>query len=354
MLNQAANFRFGIPMSAVLIGICISSSVIPEAPTKDKSEADAQDLIALLGDNSFKRRQEAYHRLAAKGVDVLPQILPLVGKENDEIAERCFQLVRQFLSDKDDSTRTRAESIVVDLLPKLDFDLRQRIESRLAAYQMTLAGKLIKLGATVVLDGPFVVEIDCGGCPIKDEHLTVLSRFPKLQELSVAMTDVGDAGIANLQGLKHLSVLNLYRCKVGDEGLKVIGGLKSLKHMAAGETRITDAGLVHLAKKTDMTYLGLRGNNVTDAGVAHLRGLTKLTGIYLGETKITDAALEHLSDMKQMGYIRIHETAITDRGLEVISKFERLKTLLIYDTKATTKGLAELARRRPNLRIVTD
>ena len=57
---------------------------------------------------------------------------------------------------------------------------------------------------------------------------------------------------------------------------------------------VTDAGLEHLKGLKHLNYLGLEDTKVTDAGLVHLKGLTKLQRLYLDDTEVTDAGLEHL------------------------------------------------------------
>src|SRR5206468_2949149 len=59
-------------------------------------------------------------------------------------------------------------------------------------------------------------------------------------------TDVTDAGVKELAGLKSLQALNLFNTKLTDAGLKELAGLKSLQTLDLSFTQVTDAGLKEL------------------------------------------------------------------------------------------------------------
>ena len=67
--------------------------------------------------------------------------------------------------------------------------------------------------------------------------------------LSLRYTEVTDAGLKELAGLKSLQTLDLYHTEVTDAGLKELAGLKSLQALDLGETKVTDAG-VHELQQT--------------------------------------------------------------------------------------------------------
>jgi hypothetical protein len=64
----------------------------------------------------------------------------------------------------------------------------------------------------------------------------------------------------------------LERTQVTDAGLANLSGLKSLERLyLLGDSHVTDAGLTHLRTLTSLEYLFLHGTQVTDAGIANLK-----------------------------------------------------------------------------------
>lgn len=101
-----------------------------------------------------------------------------------------------------------------------------------------------------------------------DDMVLLTTGAPGVRDLSVAQSQVTDAGLVHLKGLRRLNRLRL------------------------NDTEITDAGLAHLADLTRLEHLGLSGTQVTDAGLAHLDGLIALNSLALGATRITDAVAD--------------------------------------------------------------
>ena len=64
--------------------------------------------------------------------------------------------------------------------------------------------------------------------------------------LSLRYTELTDAGLKELAGLKSLQTLDLYHTQVTDVGLKELAGLKSLQALDLGETKVTDGGVHEL------------------------------------------------------------------------------------------------------------
>ena len=56
-------------------------------------------------------------------------------------------------------------------------------------------------------------------------------------------------------------------------------------------TQVTDAGLVHLQGLKKLGGLILTDTQITDAGLVHLQRLESLSALRLDETKVTDAGL---------------------------------------------------------------
>ncbi|MFL5327472.1 MAG: hypothetical protein ACJ8C4_01045 [Gemmataceae bacterium] len=88
-----------------------------------------------------------------------------------------------------------------------------------------------------------------------------------LGSVILSMSDVTDADLKSLAGLKAITYLGLYRTNITDAGLKEIAGLKTLQRIDVMKTKITDAGLKQLS------------------------GLTALEGLELATTKSTAPAL---------------------------------------------------------------
>lgn len=133
-----------------------------------------------------------------------------------------------------------------------------------------------------------------------DDPAGVLALLTPLREqiawLDLAHTDVSDAALAGVSGLKNLRRLNLEKTAVGDGGLAHLQGLVSLG------------------------YLNLYGTRVTDGGLQRLNGLENLRQIYLWQTPTTDAGIAALRNARpDLRVFRAATTAPAEASLGVMT-----------------------------------
>ena len=72
--------------------------------------------------------------------------------------------------------------------------------------------------------------------------------FNAVQWLDLSNTQVTDASLKELAGLKQLRTLNLSNTQVTDAGLKELAGLKQLQTLYLYRAQVTDAGVRKLKK----------------------------------------------------------------------------------------------------------
>jgi YHS domain-containing protein len=88
--------------------------------------------------------------------------------------------------------------------------------------------------------------------------------------------------------------LDLANSQISDAGLANLAGLKNLTRLHLENTGVGDAGLAHLKGLTNLEYLNLYNTQVTDAGLANLTGLKNLKKLYLWQSKVTEAGAAEL------------------------------------------------------------
>lgn len=105
----------------------------------------------------------------------------------------------------------------------------------------------------------------------------------------------GDAGLDALLPISEQIVsLDLARSQVTDAGLAKLAGMKQLKELRLDNTGISDAGLEHLKGLASLEYLNVYGSKVTDAGIQKLAGLSNLKALYVWQTGVTKAGVAQL------------------------------------------------------------
>jgi hypothetical protein len=127
-------------------------------------------------------------------------------------------------------------------------------------------------------------------------------------EVVLSGSDVNDAGLRELAGLKHLRALRLEGTPVSGTGLSHLADLEELERLHLGGTRVGDAGLKGLAGLKRLRVLDLRGTRVTGAGLKELAGLQQLQELDLTDSRVTGPGLSALAGLKQLRTLSVTET----------------------------------------------
>ncbi|MBX9878033.1 MAG: hypothetical protein K2Y22_06195 [Candidatus Obscuribacterales bacterium] len=176
------------------------------------------------------------------------------------------------------------------------------------------------------------------GHQLTDEDLAaLLPDCPNLRSLKLRATDITDAGLAHLSGLRNLEMLDLGQMSnITNDGMRHLSGLTQLRSLNIDySTTVGDAGLAHLQGLTNLEVLWTDGRNITDAGMPYFAKLKKLQGVNLHSSAVSDAGLVHLSGLTDLKTLTLTGTAITDRGLASLSSLTKLEKLYLYNVENT-------------------
>ena len=228
-----------------------------------------------------------------------------------------------------------------------------------------------------------------GDPQITNEGLKSVGQLVNLESLALCVPRITGAGMAHLDGLKHLKFLCLTRSEVGDDGMRSVGGHTTLQRLDLGR-HVTRKGLDELVRLTSldelkinrylkdddlipigqMTNLGsLRSGPalyVTDEGLRHIKTLTRLRSLDLTEARkvtdegmayvaqmtgletlvlnqrIGDAGIAHLSTLTNLKDLDLTGSKISDSGLRKLTSLPQLRSLSLMDTRVTAAGVAQL------------
>jgi hypothetical protein len=120
-----------------------------------------------------------------------------------------------------------------------------------------------------------------------------LAAFKKLIALHLPDSNVTDDALAVCKHLPKLRDLGLERTPVGDAGLKHLER-SALESLAVPETKVGDTGAGSLATIPALKKLSLRGTQLTDTGLERMHVLTNLTELDVTNTRVTKAGVEAL------------------------------------------------------------
>jgi Leucine-rich repeat (LRR) protein len=182
-------------------------------------------------------------------------------------------------------------------------------------------------------------------------QLPALSRADQLPRTPFRLVGVGliqkideanEAGLAKLNGLRHLQFLDLMNARVTDRGLANLTDLPVLRGLNLHATPVTDAGLKSVARFRSLEWLWLHATPISDEGLAELTGLIQMKTLLLGGTKVTDRGLQHVGKLSRLEGLSIGQTLVTDAGIAELAGLTELTTLTVSGPEFTGAGLRHL------------
>ncbi|MGE5927479.1 MAG: hypothetical protein ACM357_09000 [Gemmatimonadota bacterium] len=209
---------------------------------------------------------------------------------------------------------------------------------------------------------PRLRNLQLGGTPIGDAALEALGRVASLETLGLGWTGVTDAGVVQLASCERLRVVDLSGTATGDGAVRALRGKPALRHFRSGE-QVTDAGLaafreypafrtwqgeepqLHLFSYDEHpTHLQLRGS-FTDAGLAELTACEGLFALNLDSSRlaVTGAGLAPLAGLPHFSALSFDAK---DADMPYIAALPRLRHLVCQDTVAGDDGFSALAGSR--------
>lgn len=219
---------------------------------------------------------------------------------------------------------------------------------------------------------PELEVLDVGGCEnFTDSGIRWLTRCPKLKELDLSGSKIGDTGLEHLAGVKTLETLQLGGCEqCTGAGFAHLGKLPGLKVLHARRCAgADDTGLAGLAKSPSLRVLSLGGSQgmyvswqgqsrewregdqaaCTTRGLKELAGIATLEELDLEDIDIVDddvlAALAKLPRLRklQLSPRGREHLPVTDEGLKSLAACASLRELDLYDApKVGDAGIAAL------------
>jgi hypothetical protein len=215
---------------------------------------------------------------------------------------------------------------------------------------------------------PGLQVVDLEDTPVTDAGLAHIARLPELRYLTLARTKITDDGLAHLRELPELRYLNLALTGINGTGL-MQGGWPKLAELRVDVTSVgddavagwpfrsrlrtlfltqvplTDAGLAHLRVATGMTHLDLTGTQVTSEGLKHLEPLTRLYQLSLRGTKVSGDGLPHLAPLVDVEILDLASLPLKGE-LGRLPALPRLRELCLHLTGITDDDLVQLKDRR--------
>jgi hypothetical protein len=188
---------------------------------------------------------------------------------------------------------------------------------------------------------------------VTSQGIAHLARLPKLETIGFYSLEFIDAAGKPADGFKALKHLEMESCpEIGDETIIAFGTLPRVEEVILLGTAVGDRSVLNLVRGGNVKTLILQDSQVTDDGLRLVQNCSQPFFLNVQGTAITDKGLSVLTD-KQLSGLVICRTGITDEGLSSLAQIQGLEYLSLSDTKLTGIGVRYFDRRTllPSLQL---
>ncbi|MEQ1829352.1 MAG: hypothetical protein ABL921_25535 [Pirellula sp.] len=162
-----------------------------------------------------------------------------------------------------------------------------------------------------------------------DETLATLDRLYGVKELSLAETQITNAGLVHLKKFPNLESIDLTLCKIDDAGLKELQSLMlqwpKFRHLSLSSTGVTREGILALLvrplQSLDVSNLGL--NDEDAAAIIDNHGISAL--VFSGNKLITDRVLLKVMKSRLTRDLDLSGTSVDGSGFKKQLTLSNLK-----------------------------
>lgn len=169
-------------------------------------------------------------------------------------------------------------------------DSRRRVHEFLAEDRFILDTGYEELSDHEIVEQAIGEAISKQPGSLTDEDLAKVTR--------IALFEIGDKGILELERLSSLTDLLLTSLDLTDDGLAYLARIPSLVRLHLSAPQVTAAGLASLAELPSLKFLELQWIRVTDEDLPHLMSLTSLEELVPGKMGMWKVSNEGLAELQ--------------------------------------------------------
>ncbi|KAG2174233.1 hypothetical protein INT43_004254 [Umbelopsis isabellina] len=325
--------------------------------TSDSGVDDAEQAIARTAIRELRTRLHDTHsafaaREANTGEEVTTDV-KAIKRVVPSLRELCTSAVAVFLA-----SPTKYTTRYLKPLDKISSEIAEHLLEHLIKIRKLDRTVLKRLTAHCYLQSCILNAYPYATDSLLEE-LCLSASSVSITKLSLSGCDViTNAGIQNLQSLKHLEYLDLSNCKATDKSLSALTKLPALTHLYLATTKITSMGLKLFAeaaqcKESLQTIVvnGCQGINSSDT-FCLLANFPHLHQISLASTSLPSPCdIPPPSTFKELDFLDISNTGIGDTEVRrILSSMKALKELKLTGCRPiSVPALSFLGRELGNL-----
>lgn len=144
---------------------------------------------------------------------------------------------------------------------------------------------------------------------LDDSDVTYFNKLPRLDSLTLGLTEVTGKGLTNLQRLKDLHTLSFNYNNGIHELIEALAGSENIVDLSidSPDKPIETADLQRLAKLKNLKFLSVQNSGIDDKSLELLYGMPRLATLNINDCNVSNAAIEKF------------KKAYSGRQIEVIS-----------------------------------
>lgn len=163
---------------------------------------------------------------------------------------------------------------------------------------------------------------------LKDDIAEAFGKLATLREVVLYAGEFSEAGWKRLAALPKLDRLSVQLSNLDDAKLKLFLGHKGMRQLNLNWTRLTAAGVCELKAFPDLESLSLERVPLDEAAAAVLGGLKKLERLDLSSPTVDDAVAAKLVGCTKLQTLNLLGTAVTPTGLQALAPLNKTLTRL--------------------------
>ena len=165
---------------------------------------------------------------------------------------------------------------------------------------------------------------------VADFGIMQLTGATRMKKMVLRDTNITDEGLKFVGKMLELETLDLSECSSPgptDLGMEYLIGLPRLKDLNLWSTKVGDGAVTAISQMKNVVRLNLDATQITDNSLSDLGKMEQLTWLHIGSTKITDKQVAQLYGLKNLTYINLSftEASFSD---DVFDIYDRLKESL--------------------------
>lgn len=139
-----------------------------------------------------------------------------------------------------------------------------------------------------------ITSLDLQLSNLDDSDIIYLNNLPRLNSLTLSLTEITGQGLANFQHLKNLHTLSFNYNNGIHELIEALAGSEKLEDLSidSPDKPIEASDLQRLAKLKNLSFLSVRNSGIDDKSLELLYGLPRLKRLNINDCKVSDAAIE--------------------------------------------------------------